>query len=215
MLKEFFDNKKTIGIIAILGIILIVSVITYNKYGFKELKKNDTESIFVDEDKNECVENKVENKDMIIKLKDEYIVVEIKGEVRKPDVYTLKEDSIVKDLIDKAGGLKENADLSNINRAKKLQNHELIYIGNVNDKNQNINTSDINLLNKEESNGKVNINIATIDQLKTLNGIGDTKAKNIIEYREKNGGFKSTDDIKNVDGVGDKMFEKIKEQIEI
>ena len=52
-------------------------------------------------------------------------------------------------------------------------------------------------------------------QLKTLNGIGDSKAKSIIEYREQSGGFKSIEDIKNVNGIGEKMFEKIKEQIEI
>lgn len=67
---------------------------------------------------------------------------------------------------------------------------------------------------KGASNNMVNINSATLEQLKTLNGIGDSKAKNIIEYREKNGGFKSIEDIKNVTGIGEKMFEKIKDKIE-
>lgn len=223
ILNKFFKEKKKIGILAILIIILIVCGFTYIKSGFKELKKNDTESIFVEtevnsnsiKEKNYYGDNS--NDENIIELKDKKIVVEIKGEVKKPDVYTLDEDCIVKDLIDMAGGLTEYANISNINRAKKLQNHELIYINNINDANNNtiISTEINNSLNQGNSNGKININYATLEQLKELNGIGDAKAKKIIEYREKNGGFKSLEDMKNVDGIGEKMFEKIKEQIEI
>ena len=78
----------------------------------------------------------VNSKEVTIPVKDKNIVVEIKGEVKKPDVYTLNENAIVKELIEAAGGLTENADLSNINRAKKLQNHELVYIANKNDINK-------------------------------------------------------------------------------
>lgn len=223
ILNKFFKEKKKIGILAILIIILIVCGFTYIKSGFKELKKNDTESIFVEtevnsnsiKEKNYYGDNS--NDENVIELKEKKIVVEIKGEVKKPDVYTLDEDCIVKDLIDMAGGLTEYANISNINRAKKLQNHELIYINNINDANNNtiIGTEINNSLNQGNSNGKININYATLEQLKELNGIGDAKAKKIIEYREKNGGFKSLEDMKNVDGIGEKMFEKIKEQIEI
>ena len=223
MLNEIFKDKKRIGILSILAIILIVSGLTYIKSGFKELKKNDNESIFVDaEIDNNLVKEKSSdgndvNKESAVQLKDKKIVVEIKGEVNKPDVYILDEESIVKDLIDMAGGLREEADLSKINRAKKLQNHELVYISNVNDNviNGTINSEVNSTANQVSSNGKININYATLEQLKELNGIGDAKAKKIIEYREKNGGFKSLEDMKNVDGIGEKMFEKIKEQIEI
>jgi competence protein ComEA len=132
-------------------------------------------------------------------------------------VYTLNENAIIKELIEAAGGLTENADLSNINRAKKLQNHELVYIANKNDitKDSKNTNSESNTSNSQGiSNNIVNINTATIEQLKTLNGVGDSKAKSIIEYREQNGGFKSKEDIKNVTGIGEKMFERIKEQIE-
>ena len=61
----------------------------------------------------------------------------------------------------------------------------------------------------------VDINTAEAEQLKTLNGIGDSKAKSIIEYREQNGGFKSIEEIKNVTGIGEKMFEKIKDNITV
>ena len=229
MIQELLKDKKKIGILIILVIVLIAFGILYLKSGFKELKKNDTESIFVGDTENTdtstgILNNNVKNnsistnnKEVTIPIKDKSIVVEIKGEVKKPDVYTLNENAIIKELIEAAGGLTENADLSNINRAKKLQNHELVYIANKNDitkevKNTN---SESNTSNSQGiSNTIVNINTATIEQLKTLNGIGDSKAKSIIEYREQNGGFKSKEDIKNVTGIGEKMFERIKEQIE-
>ena len=136
--------------------------------------------------------------------------------MKRPDVYTLNENAIIKDLIEAAGGLTENADLSNINRAKKLQNHELIYIANKNDiTKESENTNLESKTSQAISSNMVNINNATLEELKTLNGVGDSKAKSIIEYREKNGGFKTIEDIKNVTGIGEKMFEKIKEQIEI
>lgn len=229
MIQELLKDKKKIGILIILVIVLIAFGILYLKSGFKELKKNDTESIFVEDTENTDIStgtsnNNVKNnsistnnKEVTIPIKDKSIVVEIKGEVKKPDVYTLNENAIIKELIEEAGGLTENADLSNINRAKKLQNHELVYIANKNDitKESRNTNSESNTSNSQGiSNTIVNINTATIEQLKTLNGIGDSKAKSIIEYREQNGGFKSKEDIKNVTGIGEKMFERIKEQIE-
>ncbi len=223
MIQGLLKDKKKIGILIILAIVLFTFRILYLKSGFKELKKNDTESIFVDDTENTDISsvtssnNVKNNKEVAIAVKDKNIVVEIKGEVKKPDVYTLNENAIVKELIEVAGGLTENADLSNINRAKKLQNHELVYIANKNDiTKEGINAnSELNTSNSQGiSNNIVNINTATIEQLKTLDGIGDSKAKSIIEYREQNGGFKLKEDIKNVTGIGEKMFEKIKEQIE-
>lgn len=234
MIQELLKEKKKVGIGIILFIVVIVSGVVYAKSGYKELKKNDTESIFVENsDENvQLSENKsnykgvskkgngdTNNKELSIPAQEKTIVVEIKGEVKKPDVYILNENAIVKELIEVAGGLTENAELSNINRAKKLQNHELIYIANKNETNKemsNVSSEAKNTSNKVEFENvkKVNINSATLEDLKTLNGIGDSKAKSIIEYREQNGEFKSIEDIKNVTGIGEKMFERIKNQIE-
>lgn len=235
MMQELLKDKKKVGIGIILFIVVIISSVIYAKYGYKELKKNDTESIFVEnsnenvqlnEDKrnNKAISKKgneeVSDKAVSIPAQEKTIVVEIKGEVKKPDVYILNENAIVKELIEAAGGLTENAELININRAKKLQNHELIYIANKNDTNKEMISvrSEIRSADNKVQVGnikKVNINTGTLEDLKTLNGIGDSKAKSIIEYREQNGGFKSIEDIKNVTGIGEKMFERIKEQIEI
>lgn len=232
MLKELLKDKKRIGIFIVLIITIVVVGIIYLNSGFKELNKNDTESIFVDENsdasnndsnKNSDSKNKgsksniKENKDAVVSQADKNIVVEIKGEVKKPDVYILNENAIIKDLIEAAGGLTENADLTNINRAKKLQNHDLIYIANKNEAIKGSQSSESSSSSKDTGNSdkKININTANLEELKTINGVGDAKAKSIMEYREKNGGFKSIDDIKNVTGITEKMFEKIKEQIEV
>lgn len=225
MVQELLKDKKKIGIAAILVIVVIISGVTYLKSGFKELKKNDTENIFVDDTEsintsakeNNSMKNSsssTDSKSETVQSKDKRIVVEIKGEVKKPDVYMLDENSIIKDLIEMAGGLTENADLSNINRAKKLQDHDLIYITNKNEVVNGIQNPNQSNNNDENVNKKVNINNATLEELKTIKGVGDAKAKSIIEYREQNGGFKTIEDIKNVTGIGDKMFETIKEQIE-
>ncbi|WP_315073425.1 helix-hairpin-helix domain-containing protein [uncultured Clostridium sp.] len=225
MVQELLKDKKKIGIAAILVIVVIISGVMYLKSGFKELKKNDTENIFVDDTEsintsakgNNSVKNSsssADSKSEKVQPKDKRIVVEIKGEVKKPDVYMLDENSIIKDLIEAAGGLTENADLSNINRAKKLQDHDLIYIASKNEVVNGMQNANQSNNNNENVNKKVNINNATLEELKTIKGVGDAKAKSIIEYRERNGGFKTIEDIKNVTGIGDKMFETIKEQIE-
>ncbi|MBN1050949.1 competence protein ComEA [Clostridium botulinum] len=201
-------NKK-IGIIAILVIILVVCLSTYIKSGKDKLVKNDNTSIFVEE------ENPNINEDeKIEKLKDKNIVVEIKGEVKKPDVYQLNDESIVKDVIEIAGGLTEEADISNINRAQKLKNHELIYIHNKSEVKDNVNYAQ-NTVTTSNNSGKININCAQLEELKNLNGIGEAKAKRIIEYRENIGAFNSIEDIKNIDGIGEKSFEKLKDQIDV
>ncbi|AIY81638.1 competence protein ComEA [Clostridium botulinum] len=201
-------NKK-IGIIAILVIILVVCLFTYIKSGKDKLVKNDNTSIFVEE------ENQNINEDeKIEKLKDKNIVVEIKGEVKKPDVYQLNDESIVKDVIEIAGGLTEEADISNINRAQKLKNHELIYIHNKSEVKDNVSYAQ-NTVTTSNNSGKININCAQLEELKNLNGIGEAKAKRIIEYRENIGAFNSIEDIKNIDGIGEKSFEKLKDQIDV
>lgn len=228
-MNENFLKYKKIGLISVGVIIVLSSLVIYNMTGFNELNKNNNESIFVDDeniiDNNTLDNNKDETKInfqetsninsnlSIDKIEDKTIIVEIKGEVKKPDVYVLDENSIINDLINLAGGVTENADLSAINRAKKLQNHEMIYISNKNDDNISLKINSNMTSNEGNSGNIVDINTASVEELKKLNGVGDSKAKNIVEYREQNGGFKSIEEIKNVNGIGEKMFEKIKENI--
>ena len=215
-------NKKIIGLVIITIIIFIVSIFLYKQKSSNAFKEEYMTEIFEEEsnDNMEYTETLEEdttiiNEDSIDRNK---IIVEIKGEVAKPDVYQLEEGSIIKDLIDMAGGVTEEADLSRINRAEELLNHELIIIGNINDETessvvQNSSTSSSNGNNSDKGSTLININTADLEQLKEITGIGNIKAQSIIDYREANGGFKSLEELKNVDGIGDKTFEKIKEQI--
>ena len=126
------------------------------------------------------------------------IVVEIKGEVKNPAIYTMPENTRISDLVSIAGGFTSYADTLNINLATKLEDGMIIIIN----KNENIDT-------------RVNINKATIEELMTLDGIGEAKAKAIIEYRNANGLFKTIEEIKNVSGITDKIFKNIKDKITI
>lgn len=216
-LKDKID-KKTVA----LGVLAIFALaFSFYLYGSKKedtFQKPVMENIFLEED-NDKKESDESSKDENL-LKKKEIVVEIKGEVNKPDVYYLQEGAIIKDLIERAGGATEDAYLNNINRAAILNNNECINILNKNevieDNNVSSNVianSDNSLKGSGEMDGKVNINKADLSILKTLKGIGDSKAQDIINYRNENNGFKSIDELKNVKGIGEKTFEGLKESI--
>ena len=216
-------NKKIIGLAIVSIIIFITSIFLYKQNSSNAFKEKYMTEIFTEES-SDNIENDSSKKENIVmrnenNLDKNKIVVEIKGEVVRPDVYHLEEGSIIKDLIDMAGGVTEEADLSCINRAEELVNHELIIIGNINDETtssvvQNISiSSGSSTDNSNKSSTLININTEDLEELKQITGIGDIKAQSIIDYREANGGFKSLEELKNVDGIGDKTFEKIKDEI--
>lgn len=149
------------------------------------------------------------------------IFVEIKGEVLNPSVYEIKEGSIVRDLIAMAGGLTDKGDVSNINQARRLVDGECIVVYS-SEELKDMETSNVSGLivdNSELSvnpfSSVININTASKEELKQLNGIGDTLAESIISYRESNGGFKTIEEIKNVPRIGEKTFEKFKDKIRV
>lgn len=215
-------NKKykVIGSVILAIIIIVVMFVKYSLGGRNDLKSS-SEDIFIDDeikDKSYDLPSNVSNdsnslSQSISNFKE--IVVEIKGEVKNPNIYKLNENSIIEDLINKAGGLTEFADISKINRAEKLQDHIAIVIPNKNDPNSQNTISSSVSASSTQGNSLVNLNTATDIELQSLPGVGPSKAKSIIEYREKNGGFKSIDEIKNIKGIGESSFEKIKDKITI
>lgn len=164
----------------------------------------------------------------------EKIHVEIKGMVKSPGVYEINYNNTVLDVINLSGGLNENADTSITNLSKKLNDGDVIIIYSNDEVNEMKNGSTtVKYIDKEcicpmidnkalfidsinnvnsiiNKTGKVSLNSATIEELLTLPGIGESKAKLIIEYREKNNGFKMIEEIMNVKGIGNSSFEKIK-----
>ena len=216
-LKEIKINLLYRNIIIVtFGIILLIASIFIYKDSKKEVFMDEyMEEIFVYGEADEV--NKVSDANDLSEVNDvsnlsevNMFYVEIKGEVMYPDVYEVEEGSIIKDLIDKAGGLNSEANINNINRAEMLSENQLIIIPNVNDKEESI-AVDFNT----EKDVLININTGDISELTKINGVGETKAQNIIDYREKNGEFKTIEEIKNVDGIGDKTFEKMKDSIKV
>ena len=138
-------------------------------------------------------------------ISDEEIVVgvHVKGEVKASGYYELSYGQRVKDAIEKAGGCTEEADINAVNLAEKLRDGDEIIIPSKNKQPENI------------SDGKVNINSANIYELMSIDGIGESIAKQIVSYREKNGSFKRITDLKNINGIGASKFNKIKENIKV
>jgi len=166
------------------------------------------------------------------------IKVEIKGAVKNEGVYEIEENSIVNDLINLSGGLKEEADISTINLSKELKSEDVVIIytkEEINEAKQgstvikyiekecicpkiknsacieDIITSSESIVNNT---GKVNLNTATKEELLTIPNIGESKANLIIEYRN-NTPFTKIEDIMNIKGIGSGIFEKIKDYLTV
>ena len=199
-------NRKTIIIILIIMAITLI----YYIYSTKENEK--IESF---EQTNEIIQNDTEMEEIKEKIK-----IHIAGAVNKEGLYELEEEQRIADAIEIAGGLKNDADLSDINLASKLEDGMKIYIPTINENtNENTNTQNINSTKNPNTQGrttdKININTASQSELDTLPGIGPSTALKIIKYREENGKFKSIEDIKEVSGIGESKYEQIKDLIKI
>ena len=142
------------------------------------------------------------------------IYVDVKGEVYHPGVYQMKAENRVKDLIEAAGGFTPLADDQKLNLAQLLEDQMVIVVPKkgeeVNSELAQAPTSQKKEVGKE---GKVNINTATVEELKTLKGIGEKKAEAIIEYRKKNGSFKNKEELMKVRGIGKKLYESFQERV--
>ena len=213
--------------------IIIISVIALIIYEVAIKKENLIENIT---DIN-TIETSEENETKEQKKVDitKGIMVYITGEVKNPGIYELEENSRIKDVIEKAGGLKETADITDINLATILQDEDKITIptkdktmeekqnteriqsnkqSKTTEKSQNTTSISTNTTGKNQ-NTKVNINTATQTELETLPGIGPSTASKIVSYRKENGKFKSIEEIKKVNGIGESKYKKIKELIKV
>lgn len=145
---------------------------------------------------------------------EEDIIIDIKGEINSPGVYEMQLGDRMIDIVDRAGGLTDEASETAINLAEKLQDEMAIVIPKEGDE-----LLETDELNSNASNGlsseldKLNLNHATQAELETLNGIGPSKAEAIISHREENGLFQSVEDVLEVSGIGEKTLESFKEDI--
>ena len=223
--KEIINKYKII--FSIISIVLLLTLIFLgNKFihtDDKEMNEISTVSInkAASESQSNETESNIKRKENPRKSKNEVIIVDVKGAVKHPNIYEMKSTDRVKQLLDKAQVL-DNADLSTINLAEKLLDQKVIYIPqkgetavvSTNDSSKSNNhQQDQTLALKTELNdrqeGKINLNSASETQLLSVNGIGPTKAKSIIEYREQHGNFESVEQLKEVKGIGSKTLERI------
>ncbi|MEG0293799.1 helix-hairpin-helix domain-containing protein [Enterococcus sp.] len=144
------------------------------------------------------------------------ILVDIKGEIKKPGVYELSSDSRLNELILLAGGFTLEAEERQLNLAEKLSDQQMIYVPNKDEVNFSVEQIQSNDEKQTPSSTSlININTADLNELQQLTGIGPSKAQAIISYREENGLFQRLEDLLQVTGFGEKTFEKLKNMIKI
>lgn len=221
---NYFQKKQKI----IAGVLLaiVVGFICYYVYA-----KEDSKTIDLEE--NEPIEEETKEE-----YSDDRIFVHVSGAVEKQGIIELKKDSRIADAIDKAGGLKEEADIEDINLAYKVEDGMKIhiltkqekakqeqekqvasqenvqsYITMENGLSSNNQETKENVSQAKDKKTKVNINSATQAQLETLPGIGASTASKILAFRKEKGKFQKIEDIKEVSGIGESKFEKIKDLI--
>lgn len=153
------------------------------------------------------------------------VIVDIKGMINNPGVYEVDSNLRVNDVIELAGGLKEGADTSNINLAKLVSDEMTIIIYSTEEVIEKFKQEvcicncpyiqNDACINSNNDDNLININTAGIEELTTLTGIGDVKAEAIIKYRSEVGKFKTKEELLNVEGIGEALFEKIKDNITV
>ena len=195
------DKKTLIKILSVVLILLVALVLRIHEGNKENITIEGAES---DEGTEYIEENTVQQ---------QVIFVDIGGAVEKPGVYEVAKDTRLFEVIDMAGGLTEDADTDHVNRASFVEDGQKIIIP-VKGSDLSGEQSSAAEASADVNNGLVNINTASADELKTLNGIGDVMAERIVEYRTSTA-FKSKEDIMSVDGIGSKTYEKIKDDITV
>ena len=147
-------------------------------------------------------------------LEQDLITVDVKGAVKSPGIYDLPVGSRVNDAVQKAGGLTEQADSKSLNLAQKVSDEALVYVPTKGEDSasQQAGSGTASSTSKEK---KVNINKASLEELKQVKGLGGKRAQDIIDHRESNGKFKSVDELKKVSGIGAKTIEKLKDYVTV
>ncbi len=221
VMNKFTQNKKLM-IKVIAGVIFIAVA-----FAFYLMKSNDSDGDLVLSDfsseetpiQTETTKSAVEETVMII--------VDVSGAVVNPCVAELPDGSRVYEAVEKAGGFTPEAETNVINQAEILTDGQKVYIptkkevaGETVNKNtqttQNSTSSYAPVYSTGSGqSGKININTADSTGLQELTGVGPSTAEKIINYRNENGKFKTIEDLKNVSGIGDKTFEKLKDKITV
>lgn len=205
-LRKLTENRNSIKLLAVIMIIITAFLF----YGMKE--KNDT--ITVSEGFPAAKEDAGERKSS----SEGILYVDVGGAVARPGVYKMNTGDRVFEAIEKAGGLTKKADTSALNQAEEVKDGQKIQIPEKGETAgaPGTDTAENSLSASVSAPGeKININTADSTALQQISGVGPATAQKIIDYRTQNGPFKRIEDLKNVSGIGEKTFEKMKENITI
>lgn len=161
--------------------------------------------------KDSVSENEVKKEEPV---EQDLITVDVKGAVKAPGIYDLPVGSRVNDAVQKAGGLTEQADSKSLNLAQKVSDEALVYVPTKGEEaaSQQTASGTASSTSKEK---KINLNKASLEELKQVKGLGGKRAQDIIDHRETNGKFKSVDELKKVSGIGAKTIEKLKDYVTV
>lgn len=213
-LRLFFRDPKNRRTAA--AIVMIAAAV----FLFLAFGKNDRENTIKLSDAGEASASSVEMQEQQDKPDSGKIVVDIEGQVRAPGVYQLSGDARIVDAVKAAGGLTEEADLSNVNQAEPLADGQKVMIPSEEDsagsaETVSSGTGTVLPGNSGQSGSLININTADEEALQELPGVGPALAARIIDYRENSGAFRTVEDLMNVSGIGEKTFEKMKLKITV
>ena len=147
-------------------------------------------------------------------LEQDLITVDVKGAVKSPGIYDLPVGSRVNDAVQKAGGLTEQADSKSLNLAQKVSDEALVYVPTKGEESASQHTGS-GAPSSTSKDKKINLNKASLEELKQVKGLGGKRAQDIIDHREANGKFKSVDELKKVSGIGAKTIEKLKDYVTV
>lgn len=221
MTSKFSKNKKYLFYIAVPIIIYALFQQTKQFYLPKTypipIEQQDL-SVTTDTDTSTDDERQSNALDSLTTSNPTPVVIYVTGAVKNPGVVELNSSQRLKDAIDMAGGFTEDADIGSINLAefvKDEQHYVVTKIGETPSPQTVSSNTGTTTPNTANNNALININTATKEELKSLNGIGDALSQRIIDFREQNGAFSDIESIKNVSGIGEKKFEGIKDYITV
>lgn len=207
---EMLNQKQKIMAVIIIAVIVVVIGYYYINSTKEIYEYNETANVVEEIEENVKIEE------------DEEIIVHIAGAVVTSGIVTVPTSSRINDVIEAAGGITDDADLTNVNLAYMVEDGQKIYIPSIDDKEtecQAIITEDSGIAiideDYQEENKLININTASLIELMALPGIGEATAAKVIEYRQTNGEFETIENIKEVSGIGDAKFNTIKEFITV
>ncbi len=208
-------TKNQLIILVVIGGLIVLAI---GYYIYKTTEENSYQQIEeISEEINTQTETNVEN--------EVEIVVHIAGQIKNPGIIKIAEGARIADIIEQAGGLTQEADITDINLAYIVEDGQKIIIPSIEEqknkekelgeKETEIIQQSTESLDTKSSTTMININKANSEELQQLQGIGESTANKIIEYRKEHGEFKQIEDIKNVSGIGENKYEKIKNNIKV